>query len=109
MRGRPFANSCRSFRGRRDRRILDELKNSNAALWYSSADKSPEEAVRETFSTLWSRMTLPDFAPLGRRRRVVSGPAIGVASGGKATDVSHSARPLSRTGSAGLLSSRRAA
>ena len=32
--------------------FLDELKNSNEALWSSSADKSAEEAVRETFFNL---------------------------------------------------------
>ena len=40
--------------------FLDELKNNYAALWSSSADKSAEEAVRETlFNLIWR------FAPAG--------------------------------------------
>jgi hypothetical protein len=40
--------------------FLDELKNSDAAFWSSSSDKSAEENVRETFFDLISR-----FAPTG--------------------------------------------
>ena len=41
--------------------FLDELKNSDAAFWSSSSDKSAEENVRETFFDLISR-----FGPAGR-------------------------------------------
>jgi hypothetical protein len=60
MRDRPLLIVAARLRADVIDGFLDQLKNSNAALWSLSADKSAEEAVRETFFNLIWR-----FAPAG--------------------------------------------
>jgi hypothetical protein len=61
MRDRPLLVVAARLRADVIDGFLDDLKNSNAALFSSASDKSAEETARETFLNLISR-----FAPAAR-------------------------------------------
>ena len=53
--------------------FLDELKNSDAALWSSSSEKSADENVRDAFFDLISRFAPAEGTPIPGRHTPAAG------------------------------------